>query len=63
MEDWIDIKCEIPIFEDNYLVYLLNGNICIGYWLSGDFWGTGYYSNRLEVSHWMPLPAAPKKAW
>lgn len=60
MEDWIDIKDEQPTINDNYLVYLLNGHICIGYWTSESFWSTGYYSNSLEVTHWMPLPAAPR---
>ena len=60
MEDWIDIEDEQPIINDNYLVYLLNGHICIGYWTSESFWSTGYYSNSLEVTHWMPLPAAPR---
>ena len=60
MEDWIDIKDEQPTINDNYLVYLLNGHICIGYWTSESFWSTGYYSNRLEVTHWMPLPGAPR---
>lgn len=59
--DWIDIKEEQPYFNNDYLVYLLNGHICIGYWMSEDFWSTGYYSNRLEVTHWMPLPEAPLK--
>ena len=63
MEDWINIKDEQPIFSDYYLVYLLNGHICIGHWMSEAFWSTGYYVNRLEVSHWMPLPAAPKEGW
>lgn len=63
MEDWINIKDEQPIFNDEYLVYLLNGSIRIGYWLSEDFWSRGYYVNKLEVTHWMPLPAAPKEVW
>lgn len=63
MEDWIDIENEKPIFNDDYLVCLLNGHICIGFWMSESFWSKGYYVNRLEVSHWMPLPSAPKKVW
>lgn len=35
--DWIDIKENKPIFNDDYLVYLLNGHICIGYWMSEEF--------------------------
>ena len=60
MEYWIDIKDEQPTINDNYLVYLLNGHICIGYWTSESFWSTGYYSNSLKVTHWMPLPVAPR---
>ena len=61
MEDWIDFEDEKPIFNDDYLVYLLNGHICIGRWMSDDFWSTGYYVNRISITHWMPLPAAPKR--
>lgn len=61
MEDWIDINDDKPIFNDDYIVYLLNGHICIGYWMSQDFWSKGYYTNKLEVSHWMYLPNPPKK--
>lgn len=61
MGDWINISDEKPIFNDDYLVCLSNGHICIGYWMSEDFWSNGYYVNRLEVTHWMSLPAAPKK--
>ncbi len=61
MEDWIDIEEYKPILDDDYLVCLLNGHICIGRWMSEDFWSTGYYVNRLNVSHWMYLPAAPKR--
>ena len=60
MEDWIDINDDKPMFNDDYLVYLLNGHICIGYWMSEDFWSKGYYVNRLEVSHWMYLPNPPQ---
>ncbi len=63
MEDWIDINDDKPIVNDDYLVYLLNGHICIGHWMSESFWSKGYYVNRLEVSHWMSLPSAPKKVW
>lgn len=59
--DWINIKEEQPTENDDYLVCLLNGHICIGYWMSEGFWSTGYYTNRLEASHWMYLPAAPKR--
>ena len=58
--EWISVKDELPWIQDNYLVHLLNGHICIGYWMSEDFWSTGYYTNKLEVTHWMCLPEAPK---
>jgi hypothetical protein len=55
--NWISIKDELPHTNDDYLVYLPNGHFCIGYWMSGDFWSNGYYTNRLEVTHWAYLEA------
>lgn len=59
--DWISIKEDQPCINDYYLVCLANGHICIGHWMSEAFWSTGYYSNRLEVTHWMDLPEPPKE--
>ena len=61
MNKWISVKDELPTENDDYLVYLLNGHLCIGYWLAEDFWSKGYYTNRLEVTHWQPLPEPPKE--
>ena len=61
MNDWISVKDELPIETDDYLVCLPNGHIHIGYWMSGEFWSTGYYTSSWEVTHWMPLPAPPKE--
>lgn len=55
--NWISVKDDLPWINGDYLVYLLNGHFCIGYWMSGEFWSTGYYSNRLEVTHWAYLEA------
>lgn len=55
--NWISIEDELPYTNDEYLVYLANGHCGIGYWMSGEFWSTGYYSNRLEVTHWTYLEA------
>ena len=61
MNEWINAEYVLPIIPDKYLVCLSNGEICIGLWSANDFWSIGYYSNKLEVSHWMYLPAAPKR--
>lgn len=58
--DWININKETPEEQEHYLVHLLNGHICIGHWAGETFWSTGYYSNSLEVTHWMPLPEPPE---
>lgn len=58
--DWISVKDELPEIEDNYLVCLVNGHICVGFYISETFWSAGYYSNSLEVTHWMSLPEPPK---
>ena len=60
MNNWISVKDELPTENDDYLVYLLNDHICIGYWLAEDFWSKGYYTFRLVVTHWMSLPEPPK---
>ncbi|MEE1301623.1 MAG: DUF551 domain-containing protein [Bacteroidales bacterium] len=61
MAEWINVKDELPLVQDDYLVYLPNGHIRTAYWMTEDFWEKGYYSNRLEVTHWMPLPEPPKE--
>lgn len=55
MNKWISVKDELPTEKDDYLVYLSNGHFCIGYWMSDEFWSTGYYTSQLDVTHWMPL--------
>ena len=47
MNQWINVNDELPTIKDDYLVYLVNGHIHIGYWMSGEFWSTGYYTNSL----------------
>lgn len=60
--EWIHIKDDWPLYQDYYLVALPNGHICIGYWMSDAFWSVGYYSNRLDVTHWMHLPEPPEQS-
>lgn len=59
--EWISVKEDLPFANDDYLVCLANGHICMGFWSSNNFWSKGYYSNCLEVTHWMPLPEPPKE--
>lgn len=56
---WIDAEIEIPVNDDHVLCVTRTAkgrqNVVIGYYMDG-LWRCGMNSN---VTHWMPLPAAP----
>ena len=61
MTDWISVKDDIPVNEDDVLVLLDGKNADIA-WFNGydGTWHTnGYYSGT--VTHWMPLPEPPRE--
>lgn len=58
--EWIRVEERLPDREGKYLVCTTNGNIGVGNFI--DYYGKG---TRLRfdcwaVTHWMPLPEAPK---
>ena len=57
--EWISVEERLPDREGTYLVYTYKGAIKFGdfrcYYASGDEPQFDYY-----VTHWMPLPEAPK---
>lgn len=53
--EWISVKKELPEDFENVLLYVNHGGyegVCIGYYYEG--W------SEAGVTHWMPLPEAPK---
>lgn len=59
MSEWIDIKEQLPDENVDVLVYEPDFGLCIAWLDDGDFYALGV--NFVEPSHWMPLPAPPKK--
>lgn len=63
MKDWTDVKNELPREEVSVVVYPFN------YQGESEFSITGYlfegnwyceHGHPIEVTHWQPLPDAPK---
>jgi hypothetical protein len=58
--EWISVEDRMPDRPGEYLVYTWNGHIlmcnCCDYLLDGDLQFDNY-----NVTHWMPLPEAPKE--
>lgn len=59
---WISVKERLPEVEANVLAYIGYGCIVVC-WLTYDgYWqGPARIFDKGEVTHWMPLPAAPKE--
>lgn len=57
---WIPVSERLP--EDDVFVLNCNdhGNIVIGKIIGGTWWYK-YFSYQGQVTHWMPLPEAPKE--
>lgn len=59
---WILVKDRLPEDEKKVLCILDDGFFCILEWRSWDWlWNDGHnvYAEK-DVTHWMPLPEAPK---
>ena len=52
---WISVEDELPKEKGWYLIYdsSMSHDVCMWY---GDCWGNCY-----NITHWMPIPEAPKK--
>ena len=61
MNSWISVKDRLPGTDDHVLCCTQTKagrqNVVIGYYMDGA-WRCGMNSN---VTHWMPLPEAPKE--
>jgi hypothetical protein len=57
---WISVDERLPDREGKYLVCTTNGNIGVGNFI--DYYGKGTHLcfDCWAVTHWMPLPEAPK---
>jgi len=62
MSEWIDATKQLPKADGRYLVCY--GSVFIAtFTTSTKQWKKEYFENGLDqlVTHWMPLPEAPKK--
>jgi hypothetical protein len=59
-QEWISVDERLPTNEGKYLVCTANGNIGVGNFI--DYYGAGkrLCFDNWAVTHWMPLPEAPK---
>ena len=59
-QEWISVDERLPDKEGKYLVCTTNGNIGVGDFI--DYYGKGTHLCFAcwAVTHWMPLPEAPK---
>ena len=58
--DWVKAMDELPAKNGFYLVYRRDV-IKLACYMAGMWHEGGYYNNRLyDVTHWMPLPDAPR---
>ena len=60
MNEWVSVKDRLPN-EGSYLVFLDNGFICRAFFNKENIWVDVMSSKLLNVTHWMPLPEAPKE--
>jgi hypothetical protein len=62
VQEWIPVTERLPEDEKKVLCILSDGFFCILEWKSWDWlWDDGHnvYAEK-DVTHWMPLPEAPK---
>ena len=59
-QEWISVDERLPDREGKYLVCTTNGNIGVGNFIN--YYGKGLHLcfDCWAVTHWMPLPKAPK---
>lgn len=57
--EWISVKERLPDTSDQILIYLDNGNICVGYYDIADKHFIIFLSATTRAIYWMPLPEPP----
>ena len=66
-EGWISVKDRLPPDCSSYAISSMciisnDGFVTFGYWNpEAETWDDGQYDITRQVTHWMPLPAAPKE--
>lgn len=60
MTNWIKCSERLPEMETDVIVSKVNGHIRIGFLAYGHQWCVRPGSWPIEVTHWQPLPEAPK---
>lgn len=61
-QEWISVDERLPDKEGTYLTYTDKGNVDLDIFCIYPSHGTKFWSSerRGKVTHWMPLPEAPK---
>ena len=57
MSEWISVKEQLPK-AGNYVVVALENGLFLVSLIRKD---TGRWATAADITHWMPLPEAPKK--
>ena len=57
VQEWVSVDDRLPDKPMKCLVYTKRGN-CGGYEIT--YYNKGFYLQYSNVTHWMPLPTAPK---
>ena len=62
--EWISVKDEVPSESDVYLIANSDKGVWIGFFMAGkwlDDDAKEVETGNHRVTHWMPLPPAPKE--
>lgn len=58
---WISVKDRLPEEKQSVLVHYVDGWMPIAFLINGKWYQSGGETSWLSVTHWMPLPEAPKE--
>ena len=61
LNKWISVKDRLPEEKQSVLVHYVDGWMPIAFLLNGKWYQSGGETSWLSVTHWMPLPEAPKE--
>lgn len=56
--EWISVKDRLPETGKDVIVCHKNGHVALNAYLDRRWW---YLDDRNKITHWMPLPPAPKE--
>lgn len=58
---WISVEDSLPEEGKSVLVHYVDGWMPVAHLLNGKWYQSGGETSWLSVTHWMPLPEAPKE--